>query len=148
MSSDNKGFAIAIAMAALCLPLGVTIYRSMNRKEDQSGNPSASEKKEEKESKNKKYSSKDVITFSNPKDANAKESDKAFHLTGYVCKGFGRGSTELGFPTANLDIEKLIGKSKLDESVVGVYLGWAVSELLLIYLISCYLTYIYYPIEA
>jgi FAD synthase len=53
------------------------------------------------------------------------------HLIGDVKMGFGRGSSQLGFPTANLDVKKLIEQGRLQESTVGVYLGWAVSFLLL-----------------
>ncbi|XP_065214472.1 riboflavin kinase isoform X2 [Planococcus citri] len=47
-------------------------------------------------------------------------------LEGKVCKGFGRGSKELGCPTANFDdnVEKLLPK----EIISGVYFGWAQVE--------------------
>ncbi len=43
--------------------------------------------------------------------------------SGKVCQGFGRGSKELGIPTANLpeSVAELIGQ-KLDS---GIYYGWA-----------------------
>lgn len=44
-------------------------------------------------------------------------------LKGKVVKGFGRGSKELGIPTANLDAASLQGA--LAEAVTGIYLGWA-----------------------
>ncbi|CAK0786998.1 hypothetical protein CVIRNUC_010214 [Coccomyxa viridis] len=44
-------------------------------------------------------------------------------LKGTVVKGFGRGSKELGIPTANLDSASLQGA--LAEAVSGVYSGWA-----------------------
>jgi FAD synthase len=44
-------------------------------------------------------------------------------LRGTVVKGFGRGSKELGVPTANLDPEAL--GSSLDGVQPGVYFGWA-----------------------
>jgi len=44
-------------------------------------------------------------------------------LKGPVVKGFGRGSKELGIPTANLDAE-LLGDGLADVAP-GVYCGWA-----------------------
>ncbi|KAK7564078.1 hypothetical protein IWX92DRAFT_296171 [Phyllosticta citricarpa] len=46
------------------------------------------------------------------------------YLSGKVIKGFGRGSKELGIPTANIPIEGLSvgGHSDLES---GVYYGWA-----------------------
>lgn len=44
-------------------------------------------------------------------------------LVGRVVSGFGRGSKELGIPTANLDPEAL--GSALDGVTPGVYCGWA-----------------------
>lgn len=44
-------------------------------------------------------------------------------LSGEVVKGFGRGSKELGIPTANLPDESFVGKLMDDES--GIYFGWA-----------------------
>ena len=49
--------------------------------------------------------------------------DEPLLLSGEVVKGFGRGSKELGIPTANLPVEAL-GNS-LDEIPAGVYYGWA-----------------------
>ncbi|BDA50444.1 Pseudouridine-5'-phosphatase at N-terminal half [Coccomyxa sp. Obi] len=46
-----------------------------------------------------------------------------WRIKGTVVKGFGRGSRELGIPTANLDSESL--QSALAETVSGVYCGWA-----------------------
>jgi len=46
-----------------------------------------------------------------------------FILRGKVCKGFGRGSKELGIPTANLpesEVEKICQQVQ-----TGVYYGWA-----------------------
>lgn len=43
--------------------------------------------------------------------------------SGEVIKGFGRGSKELGCPTANLPTETV--KSLPDEVGTGVYFGWA-----------------------
>lgn len=45
-------------------------------------------------------------------------------LKGTVVKGFGRGSKDLGIPTANLDAESLVGS--LAEAVTGESLtaGW------------------------
>lgn len=44
-------------------------------------------------------------------------------LSGEVVKGFGRGSKELGIPTANLPVESL--GDALDDIPPGVYYGWA-----------------------
>lgn len=44
-------------------------------------------------------------------------------LKGPVIKGFGRGSKELGIPTANLDAE-LLG-APVASCEAGVYYGWA-----------------------
>nr|Q75DY2.2 RecName: Full=Riboflavin kinase; AltName: Full=Flavin mononucleotide kinase 1 [Eremothecium gossypii ATCC 10895] len=46
-------------------------------------------------------------------------------LTEYVdiVAGFGRGSAELGIPTANVPIEQL--PSEVNEMATGVYFGWA-----------------------
>lgn len=44
-------------------------------------------------------------------------------LSGAVVKGFGRGSKELGIPTANLDVDAL--GPFLDAVEPGVYFGWA-----------------------
>lgn len=44
-------------------------------------------------------------------------------LQGEVVKGFGRGSKELGVPTANLPVETL--GAELDGLNPGVYYGWA-----------------------
>ena len=46
-----------------------------------------------------------------------------FYIVGEVVAGFGRGSKELGIPTANLPIERY--KRLLDTLPTGVYLGWA-----------------------
>ena len=44
-------------------------------------------------------------------------------LRGPVVKGFGRGSKELGIPTANLDIDAL-GEAA-EALATGIYYGWA-----------------------
>lgn len=49
--------------------------------------------------------------------------EPVWRLKGKVVKGFGRGSKELGIPTANLDAASLQGA--LAEAVTGIYLGWA-----------------------
>ncbi|KAK2077510.1 hypothetical protein QBZ16_004355 [Prototheca wickerhamii] len=49
--------------------------------------------------------------------------DPAWRIRGTVVKGFGRGSRELGIPTANLDDASL--KSSLAEAVTGIYAGFA-----------------------
>ena len=46
-----------------------------------------------------------------------------YRLRGTVVKGFGRGSSELGWPTANLD--PIAFQGKIDSSEEGVYIGWA-----------------------
>ena len=46
-----------------------------------------------------------------------------WQLKGTVVKGFGRGSKELGIPTANLDSTSL--QSALAEAVTGIYCGWS-----------------------
>lgn len=45
------------------------------------------------------------------------------HISGEVVYGFGRGSRQLGFPTANLSLEGL--SSKILQLSKGVYYGWA-----------------------
>ncbi|KAK8233415.1 riboflavin kinase-domain-containing protein [Phyllosticta capitalensis] len=52
------------------------------------------------------------------------EAPFPLYLSGKVIKGFGRGSKELGIPTANIPIEGLSvgGHSDLES---GVYYGWA-----------------------
>jgi riboflavin kinase len=52
-----------------------------------------------------------------------KHMDKAIFLAGNVVKGFGRGSRELGIPTANLEPEAL--GTTVDAVPAGVYFGWA-----------------------
>lgn len=49
--------------------------------------------------------------------------DVIWRLKGPVVKGFGRGSRELGIPTANLS-EECIGQT-LSAAVTGIYYGWA-----------------------
>ncbi len=44
-------------------------------------------------------------------------------LQGAVVRGFGRGSKQLGFPTANIDAAKLA--DALEGVQTGVYCGWA-----------------------
>lgn len=46
-------------------------------------------------------------------------------LRGEVIKGFGRGSRELGIPTANLDTEALEASGALAGVEAGIYAGWA-----------------------
>ena len=38
--------------------------------------------------------------------------------------GFGRGSKQLGIPTANVDADSLRG-ALLSEAISGIYAGWA-----------------------
>ncbi|GBF97446.1 bifunctional riboflavin kinase FMN phosphatase-like [Raphidocelis subcapitata] len=49
--------------------------------------------------------------------------DAPFKLRGTVVKGFGRGSRELGIPTANVDADSL--RAELAEAVTGIYCGFA-----------------------
>eukprot|EP01023_Acetabularia_acetabulum_P054385 TRINITY_DN6132_c0_g1_i4.p1 TRINITY_DN6132_c0_g1~~TRINITY_DN6132_c0_g1_i4.p1 ORF type:complete len:450 (+),score=87.21 TRINITY_DN6132_c0_g1_i4:107-1456(+) len=46
-----------------------------------------------------------------------------WHIKGTVVKGFGRGSQQLGIPTANLDSKAL--QQQLTATVTGIYYGWA-----------------------
>lgn len=46
-----------------------------------------------------------------------------YRLQGTVVTGFGRGSRELGWPTANLDPDSF--KDKVEDSEEGVYIAWA-----------------------
>lgn len=46
-----------------------------------------------------------------------------FFCVGTVVKGFGRGSKDLGCPTANLSAD--VVKSLPDELQTGIYFGWA-----------------------
>ncbi|GAX76805.1 hypothetical protein CEUSTIGMA_g4251.t1 [Chlamydomonas eustigma] len=48
--------------------------------------------------------------------------DVPLRIKGKVVKGFGRGSKELGIPTANVDSDSL--HTSLSEAVTGVYAGW------------------------
>ena len=47
-------------------------------------------------------------------------------LKGTVVRGFGRGSKELGIPTANLDSAALEASGALAGSLAGIYAGWAI----------------------
>ena len=58
-----------------------------------------------------------------PSYADAHALPVALRLKGSVVKGFGRGSKELGIPTANLDAD-LLGDA-LSGAPAGVYCGWA-----------------------
>jgi riboflavin kinase len=49
--------------------------------------------------------------------------DPPLRIRGKVVRGFGRGSRELGIPTANVDPDALV--TELAEAVTGVYVGWA-----------------------
>jgi riboflavin kinase len=49
--------------------------------------------------------------------------DPPLRICGKVVRGFGRGSRELGIPTANVDPDALV--TELAEAVTGVYVGWA-----------------------
>ncbi|XP_055297524.1 riboflavin kinase [Sitodiplosis mosellana] len=49
-----------------------------------------------------------------------------YFCTGPIVKGFGRGSKELGCPTANVPLE--VVQQLPDELQTGVYFGWASIE--------------------
>lgn len=49
--------------------------------------------------------------------------DGVWKISGHVVKGFGRGSKQLGIPTANIDA--LSVSKAIPASVTGIYLGWA-----------------------
>ncbi|KAK3844830.1 MAG: riboflavin kinase [Linnemannia gamsii] len=51
------------------------------------------------------------------------ESPYPIKMNGTVIKGFGRGSKELGIPTANLPEEAMAAQE--DKMVTGIYYGWA-----------------------
>jgi FAD synthase len=54
--------------------------------------------------------------------------DKPLVISGEVITGFQRGGKLLGCPTANIDIDSQ--GITLDDSVNGIYFGWAVSDLI------------------
>ncbi len=56
-------------------------------------------------------------------DAAARVLEKPLLLAGDVVRGYGRGSSALGIPTANLDAAAL--GPALDGVQAGVYVGWA-----------------------
>jgi riboflavin kinase len=58
-----------------------------------------------------------------PRPRGAVPLDPPIRIAGSVVRGFGRGSRELGIPTANVDPDVLI--AALAEAVTGVYVGWA-----------------------
>lgn len=49
--------------------------------------------------------------------------DTVLKISGEVVRGFGRGSKELGIPTANVDAAAL--RDTLAEAVTGIFAGWA-----------------------
>ncbi|KAF8935465.1 riboflavin kinase [Haplosporangium gracile] len=51
------------------------------------------------------------------------ESPYPIKMNGTVIKGFGRGSKDLGIPTANLPEEAIAAQE--DKMVTGIYYGWA-----------------------
>lgn len=55
--------------------------------------------------------------------ANTVPLDPVWRINGTVVRGFGRGSKELGIPTANLDAASV--HVALAEAVTGIYGGWA-----------------------
>jgi len=56
------------------------------------------------------------------------ELAKRFTLEAPVVTGFGRGSKQMGVPTANLDPETCGGEAVLSALPLGVYFGWAKRE--------------------
>lgn len=63
------------------------------------------------------------LGFSNQRRLQVIPVEPPWQLRGTVVKGFGRGSKELGIPTANLDSASL--QSALAEAVTGIYCGWS-----------------------
>lgn len=49
--------------------------------------------------------------------------DGVWKISGHVVKGFGRGSKQLGIPTANVDAMSV--SKAIPASVTGIFLGWA-----------------------
>lgn len=49
--------------------------------------------------------------------------EKPLVFRGTVVHGFGRGSKQLGIPTANLDAQSL--SAVIDDLPAGIYFGWA-----------------------
>lgn len=49
--------------------------------------------------------------------------DGVWKISGHVVKGFGRGSKQLGIPTANIDT--LSVSTSIPASVTGIFIGWA-----------------------
>lgn len=68
-------------------------------------------------------SSGSVITRCSAGYPELKSMAPSVKLSGTVIKGFGRGSKELGIPTANLDADVL--GAALEGVAPGVYFGWA-----------------------
>ncbi|KAF9174087.1 riboflavin kinase [Mortierella sp. AD011] len=70
-------------------------------------------------------------TISNPSSSNrpkiaggiTPESPFPIKMSGTVIKGFGRGSKDLGIPTANLPEEAIAAQE--EKMVTGIYYGWA-----------------------
>lgn len=48
------------------------------------------------------------------------------YIKGTVVKGYGRGSSQLGFPTANIEPEEC--KTTFSDLDIGVYFGWSFVE--------------------
>ncbi|KAJ0109887.1 riboflavin kinase [Diaporthe amygdali] len=60
--------------------------------------------------------------------ASGPESPFPLQMEGKVIKGFGRGSKELGIPTANLPVDATV-TPWISDAKSGVYFGWASLEL-------------------
>lgn len=60
--------------------------------------------------------------------ASGPESPFPLQMEGKVIKGFGRGSKELGIPTANLPVDATV-TPWISDAKSGVYFGWAALEL-------------------
>ncbi|KHJ32893.1 putative riboflavin kinase [Erysiphe necator] len=52
------------------------------------------------------------------------EAPFPLRLAGEVLRGFGRGSSKLGCPTANLPVDSASAKPWIDSAKSGVYFGW------------------------
>ena len=60
-----------------------------------------------------------------PVYASARALEPVLLLRGPVIKGFGRGSKELGIPTANLDADALSEQLTAAHCTAGIYYGYA-----------------------
>lgn len=65
--------------------------------------------------------------------------DGVWKISGHVVKGFGRGSKQLGIPTANVDA--LSVSTSIPATVTGIYLGWASISSNTVYKMCCSIGY-------